>query len=563
MFKNRSVHRSSILLLALFLLVTTGCASGTGSTAVKDDPDDTSPITLTFFGGDPNSNWNNMKDAVGQEIIKKTGVTLNAEHAVNGRGEEKFALMVASGEYPDLVYPKGEVGKMVDAGALIDLTDLIDKYGPNIKKVYGDYFNRIKYSSEDPGIYTIPTNLGVDHLAFDAQAGFEIQHQALKKLGYPKIRTVQDFEKALKDYVVKYPTTNGQPTIPLSLDAEDWKIQITVTNPAVTATGGPDDGEYYIDPKTHQAILHYKRPEEREYFRWLNHMNNEGLLDKDTFVQKSDQYKAKIASGRVIGLIDQEWNYQDAENALKAAGNDEFTYAHFPVTLNEKYKDHSLQPIGFDSAYGIGITTSCKNPVRAIKFLDFLASDEGQILRNWGIEGQHYNIENGKRVVPAAVQQRKNTDNASFSRESGIGLYWIWGPHYGDGIKDPSGNYYTTNFPEMIAENYSQAEKESLQAYKARTWKDLFPNEKDFPVKEWGAAYNMPIPTNTNYNVIFQKSQDIVRKRIPEAILAKPDQFDTVYDRMLQELNQAGVPKAEKVYTSLIQNRLKQWYGKK
>jgi putative aldouronate transport system substrate-binding protein len=142
-------------------------------------------------------------------------------------------------------------------------------------------------------------------------------------------------------------------------------------------------------------------------------------------------------------------------------------------------------------------------------------------------------------------------------------LYWIWGPHYGDGIKDPSGNYYTTNYPEMIAENYSQAEKESLQAYKARTWKDLFPNEKDFPVKEWGAAYNMPIPTNTNYNVIFQKSQDIVRKRIPEAILAKPDQFDTVYDRMLQELNQAGVPKAEKVYTSLIQNRLKLWHGKK
>ncbi|AUO09349.1 ABC transporter substrate-binding protein [Paenibacillus jamilae] len=563
MFTNRSVQQCSILLLALLLLVTTGCANGKGGTAEKEDPDDTSPITFTFFGGDSSSNWNNMKDAVGQEITKKTGVTLNAEHAVNGRGEEKFALMAASGEYPDLVYPKGDIGKLVDAGALIDLTDLIDKYGPNIKKVYGDYFNRIKYSSEDPAIYTIPTNLGVDHIAFDAQAGFEIQHQALKKLGYPKIRTVQDFEKALKDYVAKYPTTNGQPTIPLSLDAEDWKMQITVTNPAVTATGGPDDGEYYIDPKTHKATLHYKRPEEREYFRWLNHMYNEGLLDKDTFVQKSDQYKSKIAAGRVIGLIDQEWNYQDAENALKAAGKDEYTYSHFPVTLNEQYEDHSLQPIGFDTASGIGITTSCKNPVRAIKFLDFLASDEGQILRNWGIEGQHYNVENGKRVIPAAVQERKNKDNASFSRESGIGLYWIWGPHYGDSVKDPTGNYYTTNYPEMITENYSQAEKESLQAYKARTWKDLFPNEKDFPVKEWGAAYNMPVPTNTNYNVIYQKSQDIVRKRIPEAVLAKPDQFDAVYDRMLQELDQAGVPKAEEIFTSLIQNRLKLWYGEK
>ncbi|MET3209328.1 UNVERIFIED_CONTAM: ABC-type glycerol-3-phosphate transport system substrate-binding protein [Paenibacillus sp. PvR008] len=60
--------------------------------------------------------------------------------------------------------------------------------------------------------------------------------------------------------------------------------------------------------------------------------------------------------------------------------------------------------------------------MRAIKFLDFLASDEGQILRNWGIEGQHYNVENGKRVIPADVQQRKNTDNSAFMRESGIGF---------------------------------------------------------------------------------------------------------------------------------------------
>ncbi|MGW8956271.1 hypothetical protein [Paenibacillus sp. NPDC055715] len=30
-------------------------------TAEKENPDDTSPIALTFFGGDASSNWNNMK----------------------------------------------------------------------------------------------------------------------------------------------------------------------------------------------------------------------------------------------------------------------------------------------------------------------------------------------------------------------------------------------------------------------------------------------------------------------------------------------------------------------
>lgn len=68
-----------------------------------------------------------------------------------------------------------------------------------------------------------------------------------------------------------------------------------------------------MNPETYETMLHYKKPEEKEYFRWLNHMYNEGLLDKDSFVQKDDQYKAKIASGRVLGLTSVEWEYQDAE----------------------------------------------------------------------------------------------------------------------------------------------------------------------------------------------------------------------------------------------------------
>ena len=33
-------------------------------------------------------------------------------------------------------------------------------------------------------------------------------------------------------------------------------------------------------------------------------MNAEGLLDPESFVQQEDQYKAKISSGRVLGMID-------------------------------------------------------------------------------------------------------------------------------------------------------------------------------------------------------------------------------------------------------------------
>ena len=126
-------------------------------------------------------------------------------------------------------------------------------------------------------------------------------------------------------------------------------MYISVTNPAFLTTGAPDDGEYYIDPKTNEATYHFRRPEEKEYFRWLNHMNAIGLLDPETFVQKNDQYNAKIASGRVLGLIDQDWDYGDGEKALKAAGKFDRSYGHYPVTMSEEFKDHSFQPTGFMS----------------------------------------------------------------------------------------------------------------------------------------------------------------------------------------------------------------------
>ncbi|AWB45478.1 ABC transporter substrate-binding protein [Paenibacillus sp. CAA11] len=566
-----SSPKSLVMLLLTGALVLGGCSSNSNNSADSTNgnkatnaskADDKSPVTFSFFGADASPNWNNMKDDVGQEIIKQTGVTIKAEYDVgSGGGQSKIALMAASGEYPDIIYAKNEIGKLVDAGAMIDLTELIDKYAPNIKKLFGDNMNRLKYSNDDQKIYAIPTNVGVDKQDFDATGGFEVQHRVLKELGYPQIKTVQDFENVLKQYVAKHPTTDGQPTIPLTLNADDWRIMITVTNPAFLTTGAPDDGEYYIDPSTYEAKLHYKRPEEKEYFRWLNHMYNEGLLDKDSFVQKDDQYKAKISSGRVLGLIDQEWGYQDAENALKKEGKHEYTYGHFPVTLNEQYKDHSFQQVGIDG-YGIGITDKCKDPVRAIKFIDWLASDEGQVLLNWGIKDKHYKIENGVRVVPEDIKDRKVNDAANFAKETGISLYTVFAPHYGDGVKDPSGSYYTTNFPEQIVANYSDVEKESLKGYKATTWKDLWPTEKDFPVKEWGALYNMPVPTDGQYQVIFQKTQDIIRKRIPEAILSKTADFDKVYDGMIAELNKVGAEKMEKEYTELVKARVALWTGK-
>jgi len=560
---NKKVSISLLLILALIVSLMAGCS---GNNPKKEDvggkgeeaSNELTPMTFSFFGSDPNPNWNNMKDEVGAEITKRTGVTLDAEFAV-GDPAQKISLLAASGEYPDLISAKGNIGKLVDAGALLDLTDLIEEHAPNIKRVLGDYLVRAKFTLEDQSIYAIPTWAAVGHEKFVAGGGFQIQHRVLKEAGYPEIRTVKDYEKVISDYLKKYPTDeNGNKNIGVSLNADDWRIMISVTNPAFLTTGASDDGEYYIDQETHEAMYHFRRPEEKEYFRWLNHMNDTGLLDKESFVQKYDQYKAKIATGRVLGLIDQDWDYADGEKALKAEGKYTQTYGNYPVTLTEEFKETTFWPTGFMGGYGIAISTSCEDPVRAIKFLDYLASDEGQILVNWGLEGKHYEIKDGMRIVPADVQDRSNNDT-SFTKETGLGLYYNMMVHYGDGVKDPSGNYYTKNFPEQVIESYSDADKETLAAYNATTWKDLFPSEKEFKEKAYGAAWNISIPGEDEVAVLGLKMREITWRRIPEAILAKPTDFDRIWDEYMNELDKAGVKRMEERYTKFVKDRVELW----
>jgi putative aldouronate transport system substrate-binding protein len=533
--------------------------SASGSEPASPSQEKLEPLTLSFYSEDVNANWGNNQDDIGNVLREKTGISLNAEFAV-GDAVQKSALIASSGEYPDLISAKNSISKFVDAGAVLDLTDLIEEHAPNLKKLFEGQMNRLKYSESDQSIYVIPSYDGINHRVFEAVGGFQLQHRVVKELGYPTIRTVKDFENAIKGYLEKHPKDeNGNPNVGLSLIADDWRMYIGVTNPAFAVTGGSDDGEYYVDIDTNEVTYHFRRPVEKEYFRWLNHMNAEGLLDKESFVQKYDQYKAKIATGRVLGLIDQKWSFDDGQKALKTAGKFDQAYGHYPVTLTEEYKHTAFWPTGFTGGSGVAISVNNPDPVRTIKFLDYLASEEGQVLVNWGIEGKHYNVENGKRVIPADVNDRKVNDAVNFQKESGIGSYNLLSAHYGDGVQDSSGNYFSTRFPEQLITDYSDVEKEVLGAYGASIWKDLFPKEEEFKVKPWGALWNIPIPSESDLVVLEEKLKNITWKRIPEAILAKPDQFDAIWDKYMKEIEAAGVEKAEGLRQQLLNERLALW----
>jgi putative aldouronate transport system substrate-binding protein len=50
-----------------------------------------------------------------------------------------------------------------------------------------------------------------------------------------------------------------------------------------------------------------------------------------------------------------------------------------------------------------------------------------------------------------------------------------------------------------------------------------------------------------------------MKKRVPEAIMVKPDQFDAVWDSFMKDLEKAGVNKLNQEFTKLVKDRVKLW----
>ena len=84
------------------------------------------------------------------------------------------------------------------------MTDLIEQYGPNIKKMYGDELEKLKWGEGDDGIYQLSyAGVGEKDLTTDGTA--QIQWAVIKENNYEYPTTLEEFEKTIKDYLAKHP----------------------------------------------------------------------------------------------------------------------------------------------------------------------------------------------------------------------------------------------------------------------------------------------------------------------------------------------------------------------
>lgn len=560
MKKHWSLTLVSVLLL--FSLVASAC-SGNGNTNQsatnapnnKGEQKEGEPekplekVTFTYFNGaGAAKDINTNKTTIGKLLEDQTGVNFKIENLV-GDLNTKIGTMIASNKYPDVLVPDAAIDEVLRAEAFIDLTALIEEHGPNIKRVYGPYFNQMK--AEDGKIYLLPFSNVVGEYVQDPninQGAFWVQRRVLKEAGYPQIKTLDEYFNLLRDYASKH---RGEDLTGFVTLTHDWRFFAT-SNPPMHLQGYPNDGEVIVDMNTHEAKTYSATDATKRWLNELNKLNAEGLFDKASFVDNYDQYLAKLTSGKVLGFFDYGWQIGNAQNVLNDAAKadpakDDFVYFPLPVTFDGQ-KDQYLDPPGFVKNRGMGITVSAKDPARIIQYIDNLLKEENQILKSWGIQGETYEIDDKGRFYRTAEQIIKIDE--PFRETFGFKYYdWNW-PQYGTNSTLSNGNAFAPGLqPEVFQMSLTYGDKEILGKYGVQTYSAMFAAPDERP---WFPAWGIPKEQGSQPQIFETKKTELVKKYFPKLVLARPDEFEGIWTEYLGEFGKLDTAGYESFMTAEV-----------
>lgn len=537
---------SSMLVLVMTVTMITACGSNgqpaqdtkqeavsttSESESTPSSTQDLTPITLTFF--DKNTGDAFGKDDVAKEITKRTGVSLEMQQPT-GNALEKLNLLLASGDLPDIILMDraGDLtNKYISTKSFIPLNDLIDKYGPDVKKMYGNILNQTR--SEDGNNYYLSNWYGFEQ---EPVFGFLMRKNILAEVAPDvaeggKSITTDEYIDILKKVKEKYPQINGHETIPVTMWTENWTAQTG------TLKGAWGMQTYYQE----DGILKYefKDPKFVEIIKFWNKLYTEGLLEKEWAVNKKQLWLQKCSGGYVFSTLGAYWDLGDADAILKKESEDS---QFFPYKVTAPGVDPAKTTYGPRSGLGwdaIGITKSNQNPERTMQFINFLASEEGQYLLQWGIQDKSWTLEDGKHVPKPEVLEGFNKDWNAYRDQTGI-RKWTWFIKNGPGSDgtpfDLAGRYNRNTLDKMAIKNLSDS-----------TW-DSAPMDGLNPAGGTAEA------------LIYQKIDDMYKQAIPKCVYAKSEEEAVnLFNKFLADAETAGAAKVEKVVTDNYNKRMELW----
>lgn len=378
------VKRSVSILAVTSMLLVSACSSGTkGEGTAGKEERQAIDIVLSNAGRKFPQGMDENNNPYIDYIRKNTGLDIKLiTPPADGYGDALNVIM-ASDDLPDMLlsYDANWFESYVRQKALTPLNDLIDEYGPNLKKSIPE--EAWKVVTVDGKIYAIPS--------LNPIPGNEIMFARkdwLDRLGLKPPTTLEEYKEVIRAFAQDDPDGNGKDdTFGLILQENLGRVA-----PFIGAWG-IQRGQW--TERDGQLVNSSTLPEMKEALRYLADLYKEKLIDPEWALNKMANVDEKVASGKV-GLFSGNW-YDTRGPILTNQKND--PNAEW-ITL-----DYPTGPDGKQGTWGNSyvagfnvIPVTSKHPEAVIKMLDFMIGDGYRTLM-LGFEGEVWNMEDGKVVT--------------------------------------------------------------------------------------------------------------------------------------------------------------------
>jgi len=358
------------------------------------------------------------------------------------------------------------------------------------------------------------------------EQAFWIQVKVLEWGGYPEINTLDQYFDLIERYLKENPIgANGEPNIGYEI-LTDGYMYFCLENPPQFLDGYPNDGSCIVDAENHIAVDYNITDTAKRWFRKLNEEYKKGVVDPQFSFLTTEQYYEKIRSGNVLGMVDQYWSFSDAEDLLPPDSK----YVPLDLVIDEGIVPHYRSASTLDVSQGMGISVSCDDIERAMKFLDDLLSPEIHTLRFWGIEGEDYMVDE-KGVFYRTALQREMQDDESYIKKHFCRYYAF--PFYLGMNQDGINAYSPENQPEEYFSTLGTPLMKCFEAYGVST-----PAEMINAVEENAPWYPMWSHTNrfttdTDYGRAKAQMDDVKHRYLPKVVMS--GDFESAWKEYLEE----------------------------
>lgn len=395
------MKRVLLIGMALLFVAAIGFAGGQGEGATGDS----GPVTIDWF---VNEGWFNyewdLEKPVAAYITDNYGVEINFQNSAGGgTGTEKINAMIAAGDLTDVVTMGWWYGQFQDlqaAGMVHKLDEVIPEYAPGLWEQVPEFMLNW-YTFTDGHWYGFPNMFWAEEQFneknyFTTNAGMVARQDIMDELDI----TADDFKtqdgmlnalRKVRDADIEY---NGLDVVPLYFTPNGgfpgtyvWAGMFGIAREDRDGNwrGGEFGGVPLEDPKSLEQLV------------FANQLFREGLLSKENFTSDRGQITEKIVSGSVFALMMNVADYQGAMIDLYNADNEAVLKPVGPVHANDGAQPY-LVSSGLTGWLVSMISTDTEHLETILPLWEFLYSEEGMLVTEFGFEGETYTLNDNNRV---------------------------------------------------------------------------------------------------------------------------------------------------------------------